>query len=91
MYVHKYCPSKGARRGDGEPDGIYLSGTISTSFNSDGRRFFAEPDLDHGWITDIFCLDCEAVLVNYVEAAGLQAVESYLARGDFSHKIEWVE
>jgi hypothetical protein len=91
MYVHKHCPAQGSRRDDGKSDGIYLSGTISASFNADGRRFFAHIEPDNGYISDAYCLDCEAVLINYVEPEPLLNVEEFLARGDFDTKIGWLE
>lgn len=91
MYVHKDCPAQGARRDDGKSDGIYLSGTISASFNADGRRFFAHVEPDNGYISDAYCLDCEEVLINYVEPMPLLNVEEFLSRGDFSAKIGWLD
>lgn len=91
MYVHKHCPAQGARRDDGKPDGIYLSGTITASFNGDGRRFFADAHPDNGWVSSVECLDCESVLVSYVEPTALPQVEEFMARGDFSTKIGWLD
>jgi hypothetical protein len=91
MYVHKDCPAQGARRDDGEPDGIYLSGTISASFNADARHFYPHVEPDNGYIDTIECLDCEASLVKYVEPESLLRVEEFLARGDFDTKIGWLD
>lgn len=91
MYVHKHCPAQGARRDDGKPDGIYLNGTITASFNGDGRRFFADSHPDNGWVSSVECLDCEGVLVSYTEPTSLPQVEEFLSRGDFDSKIGWLD
>ena len=93
MYLHKDC-SLSEQKVEGERDGIYLSGRVSTSFTPmlSSQRHFGVDDGDTGeyrFVDAIICLDCGETIAEEGWDVELYKVEHLLERGDYYENIEW--